>query len=492
MGSRGFCPVYVLRMFFSLSDDGRRQALIKKGKRFLALAAIAVTLSGVFLANLGTSTIAAGETRTISLYHTNTKESLTVTYMVNGRYVPSAMKQLNYLLRDWRRNEVITIDPRVIDLVWELHADLGSRAPINIVCGYRSAATNGFLKRIGRGVAKKSQHILGKAIDINFPDVPTRKIRNIALVRQFGGVGYYPTSGPRGFVHVDSGNVRQWGPTISSTEMAQIFSEGRRVISARLARSGNVMVASNETRNKPVNASSVYDALDAGDDEELTNLSEEASKEHGVNTVKPKLMTSEVVALNNFIPKPRTKPIEVLIMAAANMIIEPASALPSTEVIRTKPSMIAKNIGFVQALETITEETKLPLTSNTEGKGSFADALRDGTAKGAPLIKPLMASADGSDIVWWPETLIFNPDQTIRRNGAPQAFTTSDNLLIPTAQAQAVPSINNIESSSARADNTQDAGSGKGVLLVVQRDGKGSLPIALPNLLQSSKKIGQL
>ena len=120
---------------------------------------------------------AGGETRTLSLYQTHTKESLTVTYKVNGRYIPSAMEKLNYILRDWRRNEVIRIDPKTIDLVWELHADLGSTRPVHIVSGFRSPKTNAFLKRIGRNVAKKSQHMVGKAIDIYFPDVPTQRVR---------------------------------------------------------------------------------------------------------------------------------------------------------------------------------------------------------------------------------------------------------------------------------------------------------------------------
>ena len=137
---------------------------------------------------------AGGETRTLSLYHVHTKESLTVTYKVNGRYIPSALEKINRLMRDWRRNEIITIDPKTIDLMWELHADLGSSRPIHIICGYRSPKTNAFLKRIGRNVARKSQHMLGKAIDLYFPDVPTEKIRNSALVRQIGGVGYYRSS----------------------------------------------------------------------------------------------------------------------------------------------------------------------------------------------------------------------------------------------------------------------------------------------------------
>ena len=234
-------------MVVGLRDFGNRQTLMKRVKKLLASAAIVAALSVAAGWSLGTPTIAGGETRTISLYQVHTKESLTITYMVKGRYVPSAMKKLNYLLRDWRRNEVIAIDPKTIDLIWELHADLGSSAPINIVSGYRSPRTNAFLKKIGRNVAGKSKHMVGKAIDIYFPDVATKKIRNSALVRKIGGVGYYRSSGgPTGFVHLDSGNVRHWGPAIGKTEMAQIFRDGRKTLGARLNRKDTIAVASSE------------------------------------------------------------------------------------------------------------------------------------------------------------------------------------------------------------------------------------------------------
>ena len=110
-----------------VTDVGQYQPLTRKFARALASAAIVGTLALGLWTFADTSSIAGGETRTISLYHIHTKERLTVTYMQNGRYVPSAMKKVNYLLRDWRRNEVITIDPRTIDVMWEMHADLGSR-----------------------------------------------------------------------------------------------------------------------------------------------------------------------------------------------------------------------------------------------------------------------------------------------------------------------------------------------------------------------------
>jgi uncharacterized protein YcbK (DUF882 family) len=224
-------------------------------KKAVATAALAGTLGlALFMSSVGTA-VSSGDTRTISLVHQHTKETLTVTYMQNGRFIPSAMKKINYLLRDWRRNETVTIDPKTINLIWELHADLGSKRPIHIVCGYRSPKTNAFLKRIGRKVAKKSQHMKGGAIDFFFPDVNTLKIRNSALARRVGGVGYYRSAGgPTGFLHADSGNIRHWGPRISPSQLASIIRDGRKSIGRRGGKPGvfdnatESEIADNETK----------------------------------------------------------------------------------------------------------------------------------------------------------------------------------------------------------------------------------------------------
>ena len=81
------------------------------------------------------------------------------------------------------------------------------------------------LRKQGGGQAKKSQHILGKAADITFPDVAVKTLRNSALVQEWGGVGYYPTSGVP-FVHVDTGHVRMW-PRIPRLELASLFPKGQ-------------------------------------------------------------------------------------------------------------------------------------------------------------------------------------------------------------------------------------------------------------------------
>lgn len=170
--------------------------------------------------------VAAGASsdRTISFYHIHTQEKLTVTYKRNGKYDQEALKKINWIMRDWRKNKAIEISPETIDLAWEMHEELGSREPISIICGYRSPATNELLRKTRGGQAKKSQHMTGRAIDITFPDVPLKRMRYSALVRERGGVGYYPTSGIP-FVHIDTAGVRAW-PRLPRYELALLFPSG--------------------------------------------------------------------------------------------------------------------------------------------------------------------------------------------------------------------------------------------------------------------------
>ena len=169
--------------------------------------------------------VAAGNgDRTISFYHIHTQERLTVTYKKGGSYDPDALKKISWILRDWRKNEATTMAPATIDLAWEMHQELGSQEPIHIISGYRSRGTNEMLRRTVGGQASQSQHITGKAIDISFPDVPLKRMRYSALIRERGGVGYYPTSGIP-FIHIDTARVRSW-PRLPRYELALLFPEG--------------------------------------------------------------------------------------------------------------------------------------------------------------------------------------------------------------------------------------------------------------------------
>src|SRR5256714_238501 len=169
--------------------------------------------------------IAQGETRTISFHHIPTDEDLTVTYKVNGRYDDEALRKIDNLLRDWRESKTIAMDPHLIDLLWEVHREVGAKGAIWIICGYRSPQTNSMLRRRSSGVAEFSQHTLGKAIDFYIPGVPLERLREVGLRAQRGGVGFYPTSGAP-FVHMDTGSVRHW-PRMPEAQRESVMAKGQ-------------------------------------------------------------------------------------------------------------------------------------------------------------------------------------------------------------------------------------------------------------------------
>jgi uncharacterized protein YcbK (DUF882 family) len=173
------------------------------------------------------SVVANGDTRTLSLHHLHTGEDLTITYKQDGKYDEAALEKLNWILRDWRIDQPIKMDPHLIDLIWEVNRELGGKEPIQIVCGYRSPSTNAMLRASSRGVAQFSQHMLGKAMDFYIPGVELTQLREMGLRLQRGGVGFYPTSGWP-FVHLDTGNVRHW-PKVTREYLARLFPDGKTV-----------------------------------------------------------------------------------------------------------------------------------------------------------------------------------------------------------------------------------------------------------------------
>jgi uncharacterized protein YcbK (DUF882 family) len=174
-----------------------------------------------------TSAAAAEADRSLKLFFTHTGERATITYKRDGRFDPKGLSQINRFLRDWRNNETAKMDPRLLDLVWEVYGRSGAKDYIHIVSAYRSPATNKMLRGRSRssGVAKNSQHTLGKAMDFYIPGVKLATLRALAMQAQVGGVGYYPTSGSP-FVHLDVGNVRAW-PRMSRQELAKVFPNGK-------------------------------------------------------------------------------------------------------------------------------------------------------------------------------------------------------------------------------------------------------------------------
>ncbi|MDK1490598.1 DUF882 domain-containing protein [Sinorhizobium sp. 7-81] len=197
-------------------------AIARKAPQVLASIALAASL---VTPGMAPPVEAAGQTRTLKLYFIHTKEKAQITFKRNGRYDSKGLQQVNRFLRDWRRNEPTKMDPRLLDLIWEVYQKSGSRDYIHVVSAYRSPATNGMLRSRSKGVAKKSQHMLGKAMDFYIPDVRLKTLREIGMKFQVGGVGYYPTSGSP-FVHMDVGGVRAW-PRMTRNELARLFPDGK-------------------------------------------------------------------------------------------------------------------------------------------------------------------------------------------------------------------------------------------------------------------------
>ncbi len=181
----------------------------KMGSAMRALPAL-LLFSAVFFAPLMAAKAAEGPLKTyrLRLYHTHTNERIDIVYKDGDEYIPGAVDRLDQFLRDHRTGDVRQLDSRLFDLLHDLTASVGKPdGEIDIVCGYRTPWSNEFLRRTTSGVASRSLHMEGEAIDIRIPEVPTLRLRNAALALHRGGVGYYPQSR---FVHVDVGRVRWW------------------------------------------------------------------------------------------------------------------------------------------------------------------------------------------------------------------------------------------------------------------------------------------
>jgi uncharacterized protein YcbK (DUF882 family) len=145
--------------------------------------------------------------KAVALYNSHTGESLNATYWVQGKYLPEALSAVDRVLRDHRTDEIKSIDPQVLDLLYAINQELECRHPFYIISAYRSPTTNAYLRFMSRRVAEHSLHMDGKAVDLRLPGRASHTLRRVAVDLHMGGVGYYPRSD---FVHVDVGPVRYW------------------------------------------------------------------------------------------------------------------------------------------------------------------------------------------------------------------------------------------------------------------------------------------
>ncbi|MDH3979774.1 MAG: DUF882 domain-containing protein [Gammaproteobacteria bacterium] len=145
--------------------------------------------------------------RALSLYNTHTGENVSAAYWAEGGYIRTGLQDINTLLRDHRSGEIHPIDTDLLDLLYVMQQQVGSRKAYQIISGYRSPQTNAELRNKGGGVARRSYHMQGMAIDIRLPGCDLSQLHKAALDIKAGGVGYYPGSD---FIHVDVGPQRSW------------------------------------------------------------------------------------------------------------------------------------------------------------------------------------------------------------------------------------------------------------------------------------------
>lgn len=178
-----------------------RRSVLKGGLTLSLSAMISTAMAKPALA------LPQGGVYNIAFTNSHTGESFSGAYRVGNKYLPEAFERINYVLRDTRENEIFPIDPRAVDIIAIVHKRLGITEPYTVISGYRTPRTNAALREGSRGVAKRSLHMSGQAIDVRLHDVQMRAVRDMGIKLAAGGVGFYPRSN---FVHLDSGDFRTW------------------------------------------------------------------------------------------------------------------------------------------------------------------------------------------------------------------------------------------------------------------------------------------
>jgi uncharacterized protein YcbK (DUF882 family) len=444
------------------------RASSSRAGRCIGLATLALLLGSESLQNA----IAEGDTRTISLHHMHTGEDLTITYKRDGRYDEDALKKLNWLLRDWRRSEETRMDPRLIDVVWEVSREFDAKSPIQVVCGYRAPQTNAMLRRRSRGVAEFSQHTLGRAMDFYIPGVSLEAQREAGLRLQRGGVGYYPTSGSP-FVHLDVGSVRHW-PRMSHDQLARVFPNGRTVhipsdgqplagyalaladiqkrggepseMSLEAARSAGINVASRPQRN-------LLASLFGAKDEEEDSESAPRNKAPAAAETKPDKVATARAAKPVPLPAPRpTLRIAAKVAPAAAPAPAAAFALASAE---SRPVRLADADAPSSANDVINNRGYWDAPAAAPPPPKERVQLASAASGPAPAPRPRAPAETTGAIGFWPVKTADASDRVPQDLAL--AYAAQADAAPPAPVARNIPASNAIPRSAATIEQSGTA-----------------------------------
>ena len=143
--------------------------------------------------------------RWLSLRHAHTGETFNGLYRDDIGPIPEAMIDLAIFLRDHHENITGPVFVETLDFLADVIENAG-QGRATILSAYRTKKTNAMLATRFFGVAEKSQHLAGRAIDISL-DSNLTSAATTARKMARGGVGWYPQNH---FIHLDSGPIRNW------------------------------------------------------------------------------------------------------------------------------------------------------------------------------------------------------------------------------------------------------------------------------------------
>lgn len=337
------------------------------------------------LGALAGSAQAAADDRALKLYFTHTGERATIVFKRGGRYDPRGLTQINRFLRDWRKNEPTRIDPDLLDLVWEVYSRSGAKEPIHVVSAYRSPSTNGMLRNRSRssGVAKHSQHTLGKAMDFYIPGVKLATLRAIAMQMQIGGVGFYPNSGSP-FVHLDVGRVRAW-PRMQRQELARLFPSGQTLhVPADGRPLPGYEVAIAQSKKRPSKITAIAD--DEDDDAKPAMVS---SAPTVARAPDPSILTS-------MLPTPRSRAANGLELQLGKRIAEESKVQPFPDLASYAVPLPASRPMSIAVIPTMAPERPTPMVlaslvvgRNDAGKLLLANHSKTSSGNAMAKMQPM-------------------------------------------------------------------------------------------------------
>ena len=148
-----------------------------------------------------------GPHKHLKLYHRGTNELMDIVYQRDGKYIPGALAEINYFMRDRDTDEVGDMDVNLIDTLHLVQSRFGLGRPIIVLSAFRSQVTHEKIRKRHRSAAQKSLHLEGKAVDIRIGGVSTQRLADVARGISQGGIGTYIE---KAFVHIDTGERRSW------------------------------------------------------------------------------------------------------------------------------------------------------------------------------------------------------------------------------------------------------------------------------------------